>query len=74
MRTIGAFTAPETSPARVSIVLSGARPDEKGVLHMTPDCITMDELEGHINGLQDELDALRSEARRVFADQTSGYA
>jgi len=79
MRQLGTFTlniepATEAIPARVSIGLSGPRPDEKGILHLTPDCMTLDELEGQINGLQDELDALRAEARRSFADQTTGYA
>ena len=32
------------------------------------DCVTLDELEGQINGLQDELDLLRAEAQRVFID------
>jgi hypothetical protein len=40
---------------------------------MTPDCLTLDELESWINGLQDELDVLRAEARRVFTSST-GYA
>jgi hypothetical protein len=30
--------------------------------------VTLDELEGQINGLQDELDLLRAEARRVVMD------
>src|SRR4051812_49008827 len=55
MRQLGTFTlniepATEAIPARVSIGLSGARPDEKGVLYLTPDCMTLDELEGQING------------------------
>src|SRR4051812_43194562 len=71
MRQLGSFTlniepATATTPARVSIRLAGARPDEKGVLHLTPDCMTIDQVEGQIN-LQDELDALRTEAGRVFA-------
>lgn len=79
MRQLGTFAlhlepATASAPARVSITLSGAQPDEKGILHLTPDCMTLDELEGQINGLQDELDTLRAEARRVFTDQTSGYA
>lgn len=61
------------SPARVSIALTGGAPDEHGVLHLTADCLTLDELEGQINGLQDELDLLRAEARRVFTRE-SGHA
>src|SRR3954454_6486591 len=63
--------ASETMPARVSIALAGARPDDKGIMYMTPDCMTLDEIEGQINRLQDELDVLRAEARRIFADQTT---
>ena len=39
----------------------------------TPDRMTLDELEGCINALQDELDVLRAEARRTFTGGT-GYA
>jgi hypothetical protein len=35
--------------------------------------MTLDELEGLINALQDELDLLRAEARRAF-DSTAGHA
>src|SRR3954454_18397864 len=78
MRTAGAFVlhvepATEALPARVSIVLTGAVPDAKGILHLTPDCMTLDELESCINGLQDELDVPRAEARRAFASGT-GHA
>jgi hypothetical protein len=34
---------------------------------MTPDCMTLDELESCIHGLQDGLDVLRAEARRTFS-------
>jgi hypothetical protein len=78
MRPAGAFTlfvepATEVLPARVSITLTGAASDAHGVLHLTPDCMTLDELESCINGLQDELDVLRAEARRVFTSST-GHA
>ena len=78
MRPAGAFTlfvdpATEVLPARVSITLTDAAPDAHGVLHLTPDCMTLDELESCINGLQDELDVLRAEARRVFTSST-GHA
>lgn len=73
--TIALHVEPGTprKPARVSIALTGGQPDERGVLHLTVDCLTLDELEGQIHGLQDELDLLRAEARRVFADQ-GGHA
>jgi hypothetical protein len=35
--------------------------------------MTIDELEGYINALQDELDVLRAEARRTFTGGP-GYA
>jgi hypothetical protein len=71
MRTAGMFVLdlePETTamPARVSIALTGAAPDHRGVLHITPNCMSLDELEGYINALQDELDVIRGEARRIF--------
>ena len=53
-------------PSRVSVVLSTAAPDSDGVLRLTPQCMTLDELEGAINALQDELDVLRADARRAF--------
>lgn len=78
MRALGTFTlhvepATTSTPARISIALAGTVPDERGILHMTPECMSIDELEGCINGLQDELDVLRAEARRVFTT-TTGYA
>ncbi len=35
-------------------------------LHVTPNCMSLDELEGCINALQDELDIIQGEARRIF--------
>ncbi|GJD52472.1 hypothetical protein OPKNFCMD_5238 [Methylobacterium crusticola] len=73
MRQLGTVTlhtepATTATPARISVAVAGpaARPDE--VVYLTAQCVTLDELEGQINGLQDELDVLRAEARRVFAD------
>ena len=56
MRTEGRFilnteAATSTHPARVSIVLTGAVPDGRGLLHVTPDCMSLDELESCINQL-----------------------
>jgi len=78
MRRACAFTlsvepATEVLPARVSIILTGAAPDAHGVLNLTPDCMTLDALESCINGLQDQLDVLRAEARRIFTSKT-GHA
>ena len=78
MRPAGAFTlsiepATEVLPAWVSIILSGAAPDAHSILHLTPDCMTLDALESCINELRDELDVLRAEARRIFTS-TTGHA
>jgi hypothetical protein len=78
MQTAGTFVLhiqPETAstPTRMSIALSGAMPDQRGVLHVTRDCMTLDELEGCIKGLQDELDLIRAEARLVLFSST-GHA
>ena len=56
----------DREPSRVSVVLPAAAPDPDGVLRLTPRCITLDELEGAINALQDELDVMRADARRAF--------
>src|SRR5215212_7914266 len=60
-------------PTRVSVVLSTAAPDADGVLRLTPQCMTLDELEGAINALQDELDVLRADGRRAFT-VSAGHA
>ena len=69
---VGAFTlsveaAEGPLPPRVSITLVGAAADQEGVIHLTPTCITLDELEGCINALQDELDLMRAAGRQAFA-------
>jgi hypothetical protein len=71
MRLTGTFSlnieaASGPLPARISVVLAGAVPDENGVVHLTPDCATLDELENWIHTLQDELETLRADARRAF--------
>ncbi len=79
MRLTGAFTLhvepwSDTHPPRVSIVLiTGAVANERGPVHVTPDCITLDDLEGCIHALQDELDVLRADARRAFT-MSAGHA
>jgi len=78
MREIGTFAlqiepATTARPTRVSIVVPGPSSGDQSVLPLTRPCLSLDELEGEINGLQDELDILRSEARRAFTDQ-AGHA
>jgi hypothetical protein len=43
------------------------------VVLASPPCMTLDELEGAINALQDELDVLRADARRAFT-VSAGHA
>src|SRR3954451_3265342 len=71
MRALGTLAleiqrSEDHEPSRVSVVLANATPDADGVLRLTPQCMTLDELEGAINALQDELDVLRADARRAF--------
>ena len=78
MRATGVFVLHVESdspalPARASIVVTGVVPDRRGFLHVTPGCMTLDELEAYINVLQDELDIVRAEARRTFVSST-GHA
>ena len=54
------------TPARVRVMIQRHTQDEAGRLFITPECVSLDELEGQINALQDDLDALRARAKRVF--------
>ncbi len=79
MRASGAFQLiiePETDtrPMRATVVLVDARPNERGTVKMTPECMSLDVLEGFINALQDELDLVRTDARRAFMQRVSGLA
>jgi hypothetical protein len=79
MRTLNTFALEiqrgkdDREPSRVSVVLPAATPDADGVLRLTPQCMTLDELEGAINALQDELDVMRADARRAFT-VSAGHA
>ncbi len=75
MQDAGAFelhVEPETAQhlMKVSIWLTTA---DKGMVRLSPDCVSLDDLEGVINRLQDELDVLRVRARLTFASAT-GHA
>ena len=59
---------------KVKVVLLGAHPDERGAIQMTPECISLDVLEGCINALQDELDLVRADARQAFIRGILGRA
>jgi len=54
------------TPARVKIMVQGHVTDAEGRVFITPECFSFDELESHINALQDDLDQLRERARRAF--------
>ena len=53
-------------PALASITLQKEIRDDSGRFRLTKECASLDEIEGQINALQDELDQLRAQARRVF--------
>src|SRR3954452_2997233 len=54
------------TPASACIALQHEVRDETGRLRLSPDFSDLAALEGHINALQDELDSIRMQARRVF--------
>lgn len=79
MHTSGAFQLviePETDthPMRAAVVLVNVRTDETGAVKMTPECMSLDVLEGCLNALQDELDMVRADARRAFSQLGAGRA
>jgi hypothetical protein len=71
MHVFGAFEldirpgTPDSS-ASVRIALLRYTRGEDGRLLITPECSSLEELEGQINSLQDELDEIRERARRAF--------
>ena len=71
MHTLGTFAlyihpGDPTTPARVRVMIQSPIADENGRLFLTPECTSLDELEGQINALQDNLDELRARAKRAF--------
>ena len=50
-------------------MVQGHVPEASGRVFITPECRSLDELEGYINALQDDLDRLRSRARRAFSQR-----
>jgi hypothetical protein len=74
MYTVGAFALciqrdASLTPPRVKVLLQWHAPDLHGQVFVTPECRALDELEGYLNGLQDDLDQLRERARRVFQER-----
>ncbi|MBQ0819746.1 hypothetical protein KBI52_05875 [Microvirga sp. HBU67558] len=71
MHVFGAFEldiTPGTPDKRASVRVALLRytRGEDGRLFITPDCASLEKLEGQINSLQDELDEIRERARRAF--------
>jgi hypothetical protein len=54
------------NPAGVRIALLRYTRGEDGRLLVTPECASLEEVEGQINSLQVELDEIRERARRAF--------
>jgi hypothetical protein len=57
----------ELVPARVQVALQRHTADAAGRVLVTPEATSLEEIEGQINALQDDLDQLRERARRVFS-------
>ncbi len=71
MHVFGAFELDITpgtpdNPASVKVALLRYTKGEDGRLFITSDCASLEDLEGQINSLQDELDEIRERARRAF--------
>ena len=74
MHTTGTFAlciqpGDPLTPARVKVMVQGHVPEASGRVFITPECRSLDELEGYINALEDDLDQLRSRARRAFSQR-----
>jgi hypothetical protein len=52
--------------SRVLLQVNPAIRGEDGLLFITPECTSFEEVEGQLNSLQDELDEIRERARRAF--------
>ena len=71
MHVFGAFEmgimpgTPDT-PASVRVALLRYTRREDGRLFITPECASLEELEGQINSLQDKLDEIPERARQAF--------
>jgi hypothetical protein len=71
MHEFGAFeldirpgTPDNSASVRIALLRYGR--GEDGRLFVTPECASLEEVEGQINSLQDELDEIRERARRAF--------
>ena len=71
MCTPGAFSlyiqpGDPLTPARARVMIQRHVTDDDERVFITPECTSLDELEGYINALQDDLDQLRTRAKRAF--------
>jgi hypothetical protein len=64
----------ELVPARVQVALQRPTIDAAGRVLVTPEVTSLEEIEGQINVLQDDLDQLRERARRVFGTDRGSSA
>jgi hypothetical protein len=64
----------ELVPAWVQIALQRPTIDAAGRVLITPEVTSLEEIEGQINVLQDDLDQLRERARRVFGTDRGSSA
>ena len=58
----------ESTPPRLALVLVGLSPDQRGFIHLTPECSDLEQLERCIAALQAELAELQEEARMFFTE------
>ena len=58
---------PSWTPARAWIYIKHSTSDETGLIHITPESVTIEELETYVKHLKGELDAILRRARKRFA-------
>lgn len=56
----------ELTLASVRVVLRNVTRGPEGQVFITPDCTSLDDVEGYINAIQADLDDMRNQAHRVF--------
>jgi hypothetical protein len=56
----------EFVPASVRVVLRNVVRGPEGQVFITPECTSLDDVEGYINAIQADLDDMRNQAHRVF--------
>jgi len=53
-------------PPRAHISVKSHTRDESGLIFITPECVTFEELDSQINRLQQELENIRKQAKEEF--------